>query len=310
MSNWTSSERRVAGRTVSRTRPKPTPQAPKPPAPGQPGWRTLVEIVSPVAVLTALLYYFGWVRTGEQAHQLGFDASVMGLSTTDYLLKSVNVLYVWIAGTLAVALVLHAVHRRAVPQLVAGVTGRRILLSIARILLFSWPVWVSLGIVAFAVPALRVVAIPLGLTLATLAALYGRSLYKTITGSDPWSPIGTVLALTFLALVLFWDTERVALLMGRAFASDIAARPDQFPAVTVYSEKSLEVEVPCVKTTSHDRLETAYRYKYSGLRLLQRSGDRYFLINECWTNQQGRLLIVREDSSIRLEFTGEPLNRQ
>ncbi len=46
-----------------------------------------------VTVLTALLVYFGWKRADTQATVLGVDESVFGLSTQDYLLRSVDALF-------------------------------------------------------------------------------------------------------------------------------------------------------------------------------------------------------------------------
>jgi hypothetical protein len=293
--------RRTTRRTVRRT---PDVEKPAPsPATFRQSWRTLVEIGSPVAVATALLYYFGWVRNGQQARRLGYDGSVMDLSTTDYLLKSVNVLYVWLVALLVLALLLHSVHRRAVPRLAARPRWPRVLLRIAFILRVAWLGCVPLTFLMYRIPMLRHVAIPVGLTVALLAAFYGRSLSRTVAGVDPWSTVGMVLAAVFLALVLFWDTERIALLMGDAFAADITARPEQYPEVTVYSAKSLEIDAACVTVSRLDRPDSEYRFRYGKLRLLQRSGDRYFVINECWTEQRGRLMILRDGDAIRLEFT-------
>ena len=55
--------------------------------------KAVVSIGSPLALITALMFYFGWVRTHVQARELGYDVAVLQLSTTDYLLKSINVLF-------------------------------------------------------------------------------------------------------------------------------------------------------------------------------------------------------------------------
>jgi hypothetical protein len=50
--------------------------------------------------------------------------------------------------------------------------------------------------------------------------------------------------------------------------------------------------------------ESRYAYRYDGLYLLQRSGDKYFLVTNVWENGEwaGRLVVLPDDDTIRLEF--------
>jgi hypothetical protein len=47
-----------------------------------------------------------------------------------------------------------------------------------------------------------------------------------------------------------------------------------------------------------------YTYRYDGLYLLQRSGDKYFLVTNTMENGvwAGRLVVLPDDDTIRLEF--------
>ena len=45
-----------------------------------------------------------------------------------------------------------------------------------------------------------------------------------------------------------------------------------------------------------------YRHCYTGLRLLLRSGGRFFLLPEHWTPGQAPVLVVAESDSVRVEF--------
>src|SRR5688572_1843595 len=54
----------------------------------------LKYIGSPLAIGTALLFYFGWVRSNEQAELLGADISVFEMSPDDFVLRSVNVVFI------------------------------------------------------------------------------------------------------------------------------------------------------------------------------------------------------------------------
>jgi hypothetical protein len=105
-----------------------------------------------------------------------------------------------------------------------------------------------------------------------------------------------------LALSMFWNTERLARVMGEGYADQISSNPRQLLAVTVYSPKSLEIDVHGVVETKLGTAESAYRYRYDGLRLVQRSGDRYLLMSERWDAGSSRIIVLRDSDAIRLEF--------
>jgi hypothetical protein len=77
---------------------EPTPAVPVPPErrdeslPSDSGWsillRSLGAIIGPTTALTAILYYFGWARARAQFIYFAVDQKELGLSTTDYLLRS------------------------------------------------------------------------------------------------------------------------------------------------------------------------------------------------------------------------------
>lgn len=253
--------------------------------------------------MTALLFYFGWVRATVQANELGYDPSIMNLSTTDYILKNVNVLFFPLMLLIIVSLGVHWLHQRMVVR-GTGRSRRAILLRVARLLGLSWIGWGVLGItvVAFAPWAIGRFVLPVSITLALLCAVYGRALHRRITGVELWSSTGKVLVMVLLAFAVFWDTERVAKIMGEGYAAQLAANPEQLVAVTVYSAKSLEIGAAGVVETTLGKSDSEYRYRYSGLRLLQRSGERYVLINERWDAQQGRIIVLRETDNLRMEF--------
>ena len=72
----------------------------------------ITSIGSPIALATALLFYFGWVRSEEQARAFGADASVFAMSTQDYVLRSVNVLFFPLILMFLVGLLLLRLDRR------------------------------------------------------------------------------------------------------------------------------------------------------------------------------------------------------
>jgi hypothetical protein len=112
-----------------------------------------------------------------------------------------------------------------------------------------------------------------------------------------------VLILVLLAFAVFWNVERLARVVGEEYAAQITANPRQLLAVTIYSPKSLELHLPGVQETRLGNPESAYRYRYDGLRLVQRSGDRYLLMSERWDARTGRVVVLRDSDAIRMEFT-------
>src|SRR5918999_4212186 len=60
----------------------------------------LKYVGSPIAIGTALLFYFGWVRSDAQAEAFGVDLSVFEMTTDDLVLRSINVLFFPLIGLL------------------------------------------------------------------------------------------------------------------------------------------------------------------------------------------------------------------
>jgi hypothetical protein len=79
-------------------------------------------------------------------------------------------------------------------------------------------------------------------------------------------------------LALFWDTERLARMAGDLYAQETAARPEQLPLVTVYRKQRLLLSGPRITEQVVGDAASAYAYRYTGLYLLQRNGDRYLLL--------------------------------
>jgi hypothetical protein len=264
--------------------------------------RLIATIGSPLALGTAFLFYFGWVRAGAQARALGFDSSIMNLSTTDYILKSINALYIPLVLSLMLAVVLNGLHERLIVADGTGFRHSAMLLRLGRLLGWSWILWVLLGILLLASAPLRSFSIPFSITIALLCVLYGRALLKLVARVEPWSSARKALVLALLIFVIFWDIERVARTFGEGYAALIVAEPQRLAAVTIYSAKSLEINAPGIMEQKLDGNNSEYHYRYKGLRLLQQSDGRYFLINERWDPQNGRVFVLRETNSLRMEF--------
>ena len=108
----------------------------------------------------------------------------------------------------------------------------------------------------------------------------------------------TVALLAALVTVtLFWQTERLANLGGEALAQDIQDNmADRLKGIELFSTKDLHIAGPGVSTKTFTEPNSAYGYQYSGLYLLQRSGDKYFLLTDGWDTDEARLIVLPDNS--------------
>lgn len=265
--------------------------------------RFITSIGSPIALATSLLFYFGWVRSEEQARAFGADASVFAMSTQDYVLRSVNVLFFPLILILLVALLLLRVDRAL--RAAAGVGTRRWMQPLARTLQWSWALFLPLGFVLLAVAGrFGDVTLPLWVALAIVAPAYGTVLRCLAAGERrQLSGVAVGLIVALVTVLLFWQTERLASLGGEALAQDIKDDiGDRLTRVELFSVADLRIEGPGVTATSVGGKEGEYSHRYSGLYLLQRSGDKYFLLTDGWNEGKGRLVVLPDNSGIRVEF--------
>lgn len=261
----------------------------------------ITSIGSPIALATSLLFYFGWVRSEEQARAFGADASVFAMSTQDYVLRSVNVLFFPVILMLLGALLLLRVDR----ALRAGPDGRRWVEPFARTLQWSWALFLPLGFLLLGVAGrFGDVSLPLWVALSIVAPAYGTVLRRHAAGDRRrFSGVAVALLAALVTVLLFWQTERLASMGGEALAQDIKDNlGTRLTRVELFSATDLHIEGPGVTASSLRAKEGEYAYRYSGLYLLQRSGDKYFLLTDGWNQDQGRLVVLPDNSSIRVEF--------
>ncbi len=256
---------------------------------------------SPIALGTALLFYFGWVRSQAQASALGVDVSVFEMSTQDMVLRSVNVLFFPIIAMLLGGLVLLQLD----PWL--RTHARRASL----VLRYAWLLFIPLALLLLILnEEVGRTLLPLWVLLTIGGMAYGSRLRRHANGDDrPASPMQTVLVVALLVVTLFWLTERVARVGGEALAEDLKNNlADRLPHVSLVSAGDLHIEASGVTETELSGSDSEYGYRYDGLYLLQRSGDKYFLLSDGWQSNvnQGRLIVLPDDDTIRLQFGPRP----
>ena len=280
--------------------------------------KALLAFVPPVSLITGLLFYFGWARSQEQARVLGADVSVFGYTTRDYLLRSVDSLYLPFMVLTAVGLLCLAGHqavtgrlREVTPEHPDETLSRTGLgLAILGVLLVGYGLLYSLG----EVERDRFVDVtgPLALGVGGLLSAYGGWLRRRARGVSrvgawgqdapaPWAaPLAAGLLLSFVTLSLFWAVGNFAVWRGRDLAVYIATTYEQRPGVVVYSPTRLALE-----GVTEDELqepgEEPYAYRYSGMRLLDQASGTYFLMPDDW-DLGHRLILLKDRDDLRVEL--------
>lgn len=280
-------------------------------------WSVVGGVVAPVTLVTAVLFYFGYVHTQAQLEYFGVDVDLLGLGTQDFVLRSPGVLLVPMLVLLlggALLLVLDgavrrrlaatdvATHRRAARALVAA--GAAVLLA-GVVLVLAFPVagrWILYPLVAPVVLGCGAALAAYGLVLAGHLPSPGGT--DARPAADPARTVVVLLVLTVVA-ALFWATATVAQWAGYTQAADLADDLTVLPAVVLDTEQRLQLGDDVVaqqdlRADDGDR----FRFRYTGLRLLAEGDGTLFLVPERWTDDGSTLVVPVADVRLRLPFPG------
>lgn len=277
--------------------------------------RTVLEWIGVLlpftTVLTALAFWFGWTFTNSRSRYLGVDASVFEFSPTDFILRSADAIIVpiilvclvglvWLAVFAGVSILLErglwtrAVRIGALVALVAGVIGLGISV---------WMMFVSLP------PGAHYLTAPIVLGLSAASAITGISVLRrayaeigTTRGGRMGARGAAVLASLLLVSSLFWASTLYADALGRGRGMDLERQLTRLPSATVYSAQPLGLDEPAVETTTSGS-EARYPFRYTGLRLMLRSADTYFLLPDGWKHGEGAVIVLHDGPELRFEFT-------
>ncbi|MGW4057048.1 hypothetical protein ACWEGE_02145 [Amycolatopsis sp. NPDC004747] len=289
---------------------------PPPAATGKPespsrALRVLGSVIAPTTVLTGLLFFFGRQHAHWLLDYFGVPLSTMGLTAQDYLVRSADGLFGPVAVVLAAVLTLLWLYRFLRARLAEKAWQRllRLVTPVAVVAGLAGVVLAAVGVVdpeafstSYSVPGA-------GLSLGVLFLVTASRLLAARAGRPLPAAVATAEWVTAFALVsvgLFWAVADYSASVGIGRAIQIEAALATPPETVLYSEKSLNLTAPGVRETQCGNPDTAYRYRYTGLKLVLQSGGQYFLLPVQWHKADGTALVLPRTDALRLEFTPAP----
>jgi hypothetical protein len=274
-------------------------------AEGRSNWVEILGTVgSLLSLFTAVLFYFGWASTDAETRALGLRDTVFQFSTADYLLRSVDALFIPALITAMVALAAMGLHHWIENESACSI-------RVLNLLRYS-------GVVPLAAVMLLVISIdlfnllmPVAILVAVLANTYARTRpegegeVRRISSEMRrrrtlrlWS-----LTLAVAVLALFWAVSTYAGIVGRGRAELTTGTVDRgFPAVVVFSTRDLMIRGGGSCMFKVPEKGSAYQYRYAGLRLFYASAGRLLLVPRYWSPDDGTLFVLQEDSGLRVEY--------
>lgn len=298
---------------------------PEPDGAVAPRLRSLFEVVSlflaPASVLSALLYYFGWTFTNARALYFGIDPSTFGYDTRDYLLRSVDPIFIPLGVLLLLTLAgmhLHAILLRWFEHGNRPLLLRLVPPTLGVLGCTSLVAGVS-GVVNGSVFGVDFLLTPLLLAFGLGAYAYAAALnrrFGATAGGAPSSAadprwLGTttrVVVVLFMVLNLFWAVGDWANAVGRGRAQELARLIPYRPGVVVFSKGDLHIDAPGVDVTQVGDADSAYQFRYSGLSMLVYSDRKYFLVATQSPPETPTTIILADRDDLRLEFTPRSLS--
>jgi heme/copper-type cytochrome/quinol oxidase subunit 2 len=280
------------------------------------------SVVAPITIISALLFYFGYVSSRAQYAYFGIDVDTIGLSTQDYVMRSPQPLLVPLLVLVVIAVALVAVHLwvtawlgRARPERARIVTHRAlyiglVILAAGITLIILYPVladWPYYNLVTPIIVAVGAGVVAYSWRLVSRLPPQPDAL-PSPAGSPALRRMGLVLLCVLVAATLFWSTATIAQWSGRGLARQDARHLDDLPRVILDTKERLYITDPFIKETALPPSEgQTFRYRYRNLRLLIQGKDRMFLVPDAWSASDSTLVVPLDDSvRVRFQFQNDP----
>ena len=293
---------------------------------------TVAAITSQTVLLTAFLYYFGWVRSQATISYFGVPPSLMELTAADYALRSLNSVFLPFISVALICLALLGIHRLVVPRALMAKATRRLslIVGLAQIagIVLAGVALIGVVLTGWLLATSRIrfsLGIALPLTLVASAILLGYAGYlrslRDDNGTDNRRHKGSgnendaaeranqhYMALRAAALLtagflgVLWSIAIYAGQVGERFAHDYEDSLRELPEVVVYSTERIALAGHGVVVNEIRQFGSKYQYRYSGLRFFRYSRDRYILLPVGWQKGRDSISIIPDNDTVRIDF--------
>ncbi|GAB3175639.1 hypothetical protein GCM10027059_49340 [Myceligenerans halotolerans] len=274
--------------------------------------RIATEIVAPVTLVTALLYFFGRKQMTFFYDYFGVEISSLGLTTTDYLLLAQDGLLIPLAVVAMGVLVTLWVRDGArvfgtrpdietwVMRVAASLGG---LLTLFGLIQALWP---GIGLAGWVPTWIAPLCLAGGVLLLDLAVR--RWQVRRQRDDASWVPPSETArlaewgaAFVLVAVSLFWAAADYSAAVGQARAHQFVHDLPTYSSVVVRSSTDLQIVEPGVTTAVCSTDESGFRYRYDGLVLMVASGGQYVLIPRTWSRDTSSVVSIPTTDGVRLD---------
>lgn len=270
-------------------------------------WGVVGSVVAPATLMSALLFYFGYVSARAQYAYFGVDVDTLGFSTQEFVMRAPQPLLVPTLVLLVGAATMtwaDAALRRWTGGLPAR-TARRVVTTVVAVgaallvagmgLLLAFPAVGSWPPYPLVTPSL----VAVGAGLLAVAATWRR-------GTPGLGRTTVVLLVLVVVASLFWVTATLAEWSGRGRAKALARDLTVLPAVVVDTTDPLFPGDEAVVETAFPPEEgQTYQFRYRGLRLLAEGEGRLFLVPERWSPSGSTFLVSLDEARVRFRFVDD-----
>lgn len=160
-----------------------------------------------------------------------------------------------------------------------------------------------LALVAAGLIAQKQIGAPLGSLLPVILSLACAILFST---GDRTATARRALLATLAALGLLWAIALYAPEVGEKAARNAVAGLNRSPDVVLYSKERMSIAGLGVEVTELPQKESAFLFRYSGLRMLIYTNERYFLLPATWQKGRESVYIVRDNDDVRVDVQTAP----
>ena len=277
--------------------------------------RILGQFVAPTTLLAALLFYFGWAHVYWFFDYFGVDSSVLAPSTREYVIRSVDSLFIPLIAVAIVGLALMWGYIALPEPARRGPSSRRHLAALSTVavlvllnglsrLVIVTPL--NRGLCVAPICIIVGVAVLWYLVLLRRSRLHEKN--PTARRSDASLLCEWAVMFVLVAMSLFWIATDYSVAVGQTRARQAAAEIPYRPAVILFSEKDLHLDGVDIHQTicaTPPGAESAYHFRYSGLVLLIEIGNQYVLLPRTWQRGNGTAIVLPSSGigATRFEFS-------